>query len=295
MQDDPDKFEIVTPSGQPGYVAPRLTGPRASHSAPRRTPRISPRGWLTTIGGIMLAASLLAALGIFRDNQHSDVKTSSADPSSLPDWGTLPPAPESPPPTVDSSPSQSAEPAPSPSAPAKPAPPATYTAVTGEGCPQTKDHGYFRKGFAADWRTPPRGGWTGDGCRGAVVSVPMSGDPRKDDDDNVVVWWFTTAPVTTGNCAVSAYVPDTGTPSDSAGQPAHYLVFGTTDATGPAVGQFDVDQTRNRGRWVEGGRFPVSRGGRLSVRMVTRGIDFGPGRDGAHLGVSALRVSCTAS
>jgi len=33
-------------------------------------------------------------------------------------------------------------------------------------------------------------------------------------------------------------------------------------------------------------------GGRLSVRMVTRGIDFGSGRSGAHLGVSALRLDC---
>jgi hypothetical protein len=29
-----------------------------------------------------------------------------------------------------------------------------------------------------------------------------------------------------------------------------------------------------------------------NVRMATRGIDWGPGREGAHLGVSAVPVTC---
>jgi hypothetical protein len=165
--------------------------------------------------------------------------------------------------------------------------------VAGEGCTQTADHGYFRSGFASDWRTRGSGGLTTDGCHGAVVAVPMSGDARRDDNDNVIVWWFRTAPVTTGSCALSVYVPDTGNASDSAGEPAHYLVFRTDNASGATAGQFDVDQTRNRGRWVDAGRFPT--GGKLSVRMVTRGVDFGAGREGAHLGVSALRATCTVS
>jgi len=104
-----------------------------------------------------------------------------------------------------------------------------------------------------------------------------------------------TGAVKSGSCAVSTYVPDTGRSSDSAGKPAHYVVYPSSDASGAPIGQFDVDQTRNRGRFVDGGRFTLSGSGRLSVRMVTRGVDFGSGRDDAHLGVSALRLTCTAS
>jgi hypothetical protein len=255
----------------------------------------------------VLVVLVLAAAGMLR---QAAPKSDLADATPKSDWsspdaGTLPPEPGalpfdlaspspgaglpgdgSPPPTA---PAATAAPAP------LPATPRTYSAVSGESCEQKADHGFFRKGFASDWRTSSNGGWTSDGCRGGVVSVPMSGDAHRDDNDNVVVWWFVTGPVKSGSCAVSTYVPDTGRSSDSAGKPAHYVVYASSDATGPAIGQFDVNQTRNRGRFVNGGRFTLAGSGRLSVRMVTRGVDFGQGRDGAHLGVSALRLTCTAS
>jgi hypothetical protein len=302
-----DELTVVIPTGSPGYVGPRLTGPRAAHSRPTRpTRRISSRQWFAIGATAVLVLVVIAAAGAFR---QAAPKSDLADATPASDWsdpdaGTLPPEPgafpldlASPSPGVglpgDGLPPPTA---PATTAPA-PAPPAvrTYAAVSGESCEQKADHGFFRKGFASDWRTSSTGGWTGDGCRGGVVSVPMSGDARRDDNDNVVVWWFVTGPVKSGTCAVSAYVPDTGRSTDSAGKPAHYLVYASSDATGSTIGQFDVDQTRNRGRFVDGGRFTLSGSGRLSVRMVTRGVDFGRGRDGAHLGVSALRLSCTAA
>ena len=105
----------------------------------------------------------------------------------------------------------------------------------------------------------------------------------------VIVWWFRVPSGAT--CALTVYVPGTGNVLDADGAPATYFVYGTTDASGSRIGQFTVDQVHNQGRWVDAGTVRAP-GDRLSVRMMTRGIDFGPGRAGAHLGVSALRAHC---
>jgi hypothetical protein len=178
-------------------------------------------------------------------------------------------------------------PAPQPPPPA-PHPPG-FAALSGESCPQKSNAGYYRKGWASDWYTRSRGGWTGDGCSGQIVAVPMSGDPNRDDNDNVIVWWFSIG--SSATCGVSVYVPGTGDVRDADGAPATYFVYGTTNASGSAIASFTVDQVHNQGRWVSVGSFS-QRTGQLSVRMVTRGIDWGSGRTGAHLGVSALRVTC---
>ena len=299
--------QVVVPTGYPGRVLPRLTGRRGpAHGRGEGGTRTGGRGLIIAASAVLLLVASVAVVDLVRGSRHSG-QTRLANPTGIPDgptnlwpldsappdYGTLPPDAGVPgdgsaPPTASAAP----RPAPPP-APGAPPAPKTYSAVAGEGCTQTADYGYFRRGFASDWRLRSSGGLTTDGCHGAVVAVPMSGDASRDDNDNVIVWWFRTAPVTAGSCAISVYVPDTGNDSDSAGQPAHYLVFRTDNASGGTAGEFDVDQTRNRGRWVDAGRFPT--GGRLSVRMVTRGIDFGSGRNGAHLGVSALRASCTAN
>jgi len=180
-------------------------------------------------------------------------------------------------------------PAPQVTAPAKPPPPPRFTALSGEGCPQTASSGYRNHGWFKDWYAVGKGGWNSDGCTGRMIAVPMSGDANRDDPDNIVVWWFTVAAGAT--CGVSVYVPGTGNVMDAAGAPATYFVYPTTAGDGSSIGQFGVDQVHNQGRWVDTGRYLVSTG-QLSVRMVTRGIDWGPGRAGAHLGVSAVRVTC---
>jgi hypothetical protein len=162
-------------------------------------------------------------------------------------------------------------------------------AVAGESCPQTPASGYLRRGWSVDWYSAAAGGWTGDGCAGRVVSVPMSGSRTVDDQDNVVVWWFR-VPIGS-SCAIEVFVPGTGDVLDAAGAPATYLVYATTGAVGAPIGGVTVDQVHNQGRWVAAGSFRLT-GGELAVRLATRGIDWGPGRVGAHLGVSALRVIC---
>jgi hypothetical protein len=177
-------------------------------------------------------------------------------------------------------------PRPAPSYP----PPYRLAAVAGESCPQTAVSGYYRRGWYSDWYARSYGGWTGDGCAGRVVSVPMSGSRYTDDRDNVVVWWFRLPPGVTG-CAVAVFVPDTGHVLDAAGAPATYLVYATTYTSGTPFAEITVDQVHNQGRWVDAGTVHPP-GDQLAVRLATRGIDFGPGRAGAHLGVSALRARC---
>jgi hypothetical protein len=304
---DTGELTVVTPTGQPGQSDPRPTTTRVERN---RSSRRTRRQWYAVGATAALVVLVIAAVAMLRhaapksDLADSDATTPASNFSD-PDAGTLPPSPGQFPLDL-SSPSPGAglpgDGAPLPTAPAAAPPPVvappatarTYSAVSGESCEQKADHGFFRKGFASDWRTSAKGGWTGDGCRGGVVSVPMSGDARRDDNDNVIVWWFLTGAVKSGSCSVSIYVPDTGRSSDSAGKPAHYVVYGSSDASGAPIGQFDIDQTRNRGRFVDGGRFTLSGSGRLSVRMVTRGVDFGSGREDAHLGVSALRLTCAA-
>jgi hypothetical protein len=174
-------------------------------------------------------------------------------------------------------------------APAPPAPAPRYAAVAGEGCPPGAGSGYGNRGWFKDWYAVDHGGWAGDGCTGRMIAVPMSGDAGRDDPDNVVVWWFRTP--AKASCAVSVHVPGTGRPMDAAGAPAVYFVYGNVGATGTAIGRFEVDQVHNQGRWTAAGSYPTPTG-ELSIRLVTRGIDWGPGRAGAHLGVSAVRVTC---
>src|SRR5262249_32620114 len=136
--------------------------------------------------------------------------------------------------------------------------------------------------------------WTGDGCSGGSVHVPMSGSTTEDDPDNVIVWWFKTGAVNHGTCAVSVYVPKTGKALDSAGDPATYRGYGSTAITGSPIATFTVNQVGNQGRWVSAGSYTVT-SGQLAIRMLTRGVDWGTGREGAHLGVSALRLTCQAT
>jgi hypothetical protein len=215
---------------------------------------------------------------------------------------TFPPGADEPSTPATAQPTDSAGPLPSapPTAPVPPVPaqarptrpsPSTPQTrlVAGESCPQTAISGYYRRGWYTDWYARASGGWTADGCAGRVVSVPMSGDRNVDDPDNVVVWWFR-VPVGR-SCAITVYVPGTGHVLDAAGAPATYLVYAAANATGTPIAEFTVDQVRNQGRWVDAGTFRPP-GDQLAVRLATRGIDWGPGRDGAHLGVSALQARC---
>jgi hypothetical protein len=169
--------------------------------------------------------------------------------------------------------------------PPAPAPP-PFSAVAGFRCPDTVSSGYTQHVGSAGWYLVTGGGWTGNGCRGHLIAMPMSGDPNRDDLNNVVLWWF--KPPSRPTCAVEVYVPRGPSVRDAAGAPATYFVYGTTDGSGSQLGQFRIDQVPNQGRWVAVGAFPAT-SGQLSVRMMSRGVS---NADNSHLGGSAARISC---
>ncbi|RKT16548.1 translation initiation factor IF-2 [Streptomyces sp. 1114.5] len=199
--------------------------------------------------------------------------------------GTVPaPAPQPPAPGQPPAPQQ-------PPAAGKPAPP-SFSAIGGNGCGNSAvsfaKNGWWTQGTAG-WLSNSAGGYTGSGCNGSYVSLPMSGAANKDDPEgNSAVWTFSTAPVTSGSCRISVYVPNNGDLKAVGGKPSYYTV---ANASGGA-GAFNVDQPANRGNWYDAGPFPVS-GGRISVTLHSRGIDWGGSADKAHHAAAAVRADCT--
>jgi hypothetical protein len=211
------------------------------------------------------------------DGSASDEPSLPADPASL---GGVPPLP---PPLPQQQPVKNDQPPKTnPTAPA----PQPFSAIAGFRCPETASSGYTQHVGSSGWYLVTGGGWTGNGCAGHMIAMPMSGDRNRDDLDNVVLWWFRVP--SRPKCTVEVYVPGTQNVRDAAGDPATYFVYGNTDGSGSSIGQFGIDQVHNQGRWVGVGGFPAA-SGQLSVRLMSRGVSDIPG---ARLGGSAVRVSC---
>ncbi|MFF2955198.1 hypothetical protein ACFVVU_28080 [Kitasatospora sp. NPDC057965] len=196
------------------------------------------------------------------------------------------------------------QPAPQPSAPQQPAPPpaaakATYSAIGGSNCGTSSvayaQNGWWEQG-SAGWTTNSAGGYSGSGCNGKYVSMPMSGSATKDDNTNSVVWTFSTAPVTTGTCKISVYVPNNTDPKAVGGSPAYYTVQNSSTPNSGTIGDFSVNQTTSRGSWVTAEKTFAVGGGKIAVMLHSRGLDWGnSATDKAHLAASAVRADCTAS
>ncbi|WP_371493756.1 hypothetical protein OG871_01805 [Kitasatospora sp. NBC_00374] len=143
---------------------------------------------------------------------------------------------------------------------------------------------WFDQGISG-WRSNS-GGWSGDGCNGTYTSVPMSGAANK-DDGNSVVWTFNLGKVS--SCALAVYIPADGDVKKVGGNPTYYTV-----QSGSSSGSFSINQTANRGRWVNQGTYPYH--GSLSVTLHTRGLDWHDStKTYAHHAASAIRATCTPS
>jgi hypothetical protein len=268
-----------------------------------RRPRVDPsdsRTWLVPMIAGMVALAVLVSTLPGRSGSRTVL-----EPPVLHGGGVAQPLPSeqsSPAEPASTAPSVPADPASStvvpplppqqpPVQPTKPDPPAPapppFSALAGFRCPDTANSGFTtRYARNTGWYVVNAGGWTGDGCQGHLVAMPMSGDPNRDDLNNVMLWWFKMPP--RPKCAVEVYVPHGPSVRDAAGAPATYFVYGTTDGSGSTIGRFDIDQIPNQGRWVAAGKFPAT-SGQLSVRLMSRGVS---NADNSHLGGSAVRVSC---
>ena len=152
----------------------------------------------------------------------------------------------------------------------------------GPGCGGYSNVGLYRDG---------RKGWVdhGDGkCGTAFVSVPMSGDARRDDASAYAQWTFTAA----GTCEVSVFIPN-GNIEEVGGNPTVYNVFDRNGVGGAPLASFAIKQVDKRGQWVNAGKFKSS--GNLTVQLLTRGQDWNnSGPTYAHHAASAVKADCTA-
>ncbi|MCX2949217.1 hypothetical protein [Lentzea sp. NEAU-D7] len=162
------------------------------------------------------------------------------------------------------------------------APAGTKSFTTGPGCGGYTNVGLYRDG---------RKGWVdhGDGkCGSTFVSIPMSGDARRDDSSAYGMWTFTA----TGTCEVSVHVPNGGL-QEVGGNPTVYYVFDRNGVGGTPMASFAIKQVDKRGQWVGVGKFKAS--GNLTVQLVTRGQDWNSsGPTYAHHAASAVKADCTA-
>ncbi|MET9226301.1 hypothetical protein [Lentzea sp. NPDC003310] len=154
--------------------------------------------------------------------------------------------------------------------------------TTGPGCGGYSSVGSYRDG---------RKGWVdhGDGrCGSTFVSIPMSGDARRDDTSAYGMWTF----AVTGTCEVSVHIPD-GDLQSVGGNPTVYYVFDRNGVGGTPMASFAIKQVDKRGQWVGAGKFKAS--GNLTVQLLTRGQDWNSsGPTYAHHAASAVKADCTA-
>ncbi|MFD5830417.1 hypothetical protein [Lentzea sp. NPDC060358] len=157
----------------------------------------------------------------------------------------------------------------------------TRTFTTGPGCGGYSNVGSYRDG---------RKGWVdhGDGrCGSTFVSIPMSGDARRDDSSAYAQWTFAAS----GSCALSVFIPNGGV-EEVGGNPTVYSVFDRNGVGGTPMASFAIKQVDKRGQWVAAGKFKAS--GNLTVQLLTRGQDWdGSGPTYAHHAASAIKADCT--
>ncbi|MET9632552.1 hypothetical protein ABZX92_34365 [Lentzea sp. NPDC006480] len=162
------------------------------------------------------------------------------------------------------------------------APAGAKSSTTGPGCGGFTGVGSYRDG---------RKGWVdhGDGkCGNAFVSIPMSGDARRDDASAYGQWTFTAS----GSCDISVFIPN-GNLEEVGGNPTVYYVFDRNGVGGTPMASFAIKQVDKRGQWVAAGKFKAS--GNLTVQLLTRGQDWNnSGPTYAHHAASAVRADCTA-
>lgn len=168
-----------------------------------------------------------------------------------------------------------------------------YSAVAGPGCPVPSGGGYKQHNYFADgtkgWYARTTGAWTGDGCNGGYVAVPMSGSTSTDAKNRVMWWW---RPGTTARtCQISVFVPHSNTTLYVGGHPTTYHVLVDANDRTTKYDSFTVNQASLRGRWVDAGTFSM-KGATIGVKLLDRGDDWSSGWGKAHHAAAQMKVTC---
>jgi len=162
-------------------------------------------------------------------------------------------------------------------------PTGTFDAVAGWDCEAAADRGFDARGRIGAWRTIGKGGWSQGGCHGTAVTLPRpaSRDGRAATGQSAT-WWFTPGP-NIRSCAVSVYLPKTGSALVSK---ATYMVG--AGATGTPFASFTVDQDANAGKWFDAGTYPVHQN-QLAVSLDASNTS---GASNARVVFGQARVNC---
>lgn len=190
-----------------------------------------------------------------------------------------------------------------PGASAPPPIPATWTAVAGPTC-AASGTGFIETGFydgsaqpAADWGVSANGGYSGDGCAGGFVSLPLSGEAGAFDSDRYVVWTFDLGADFPAHraCRLATYVPQDSDPSLVGSAPAYYFYYAATYSKNMTPqGDYAVNQSKDHGSWVPSASFTAASRS-VSVRLVDAGANQGSVSPVARVAAAQIRLSCSAA
>jgi hypothetical protein len=173
-----------------------------------------------------------------------------------------------------------------------PAVASTVTAVVGPGCgsPGTV---FTAAAGSAVYAT---GGYTGDGCDGEYLSVPVSGNATAYDTSRLTLWTFAFA-TRFNSCQLATYVPNSTDVTRVGGNPAYYYTFDSRYAPGSKAApllSYTVSQVTKPGQWVTGDTFTVKTGV-VTVVLLDAGLNGTPATHGAHVAAADIRLTCHAS
>lgn len=118
----------------------------------------------------------------------------------------------------------------------------------------------------------------------------MSGSPTEDRGSTATWSWRLGRGFS--ECALTVFVPGSGSPRDAAGAPTVYRVLSDPDDADSAYTGFAVAQTEHRGSAVPVRSYPV-KGDVFAVQLIDRGRDWGDAeRVGAHHAAAQMKASC---
>lgn len=186
------------------------------------------------------------------------------------------------------------------------APGTTWTGVAGPTCSKSKQtstftaYGYYtaaNNDGTTGWTTSDRGGYTGDGCTGGFLSVPVSGRATAYDSSRFALWQFDfSTKFTDASCRLSTYIPTGSGRSYVGGDPAYYYYYGSDYSYGSKaspLGGFLVHQVAGQGTWVMNKPFDVTTG-KVSLKLVDAGAKDGSAAVNAHAAAAQVRLTCRA-
>ena len=135
--------------------------------------------------------------------------------------------------------------------------------------------------------TTQSGSYSGNGCTGAYMSMPMSGTSSETEH---VLWKISTAPKNVP-CTIEVYIPATTNITLVGGDPAQYTyaLNGSDTQT-----SFAINQLANRGRWVAEATVKTT-DGEVEVRLGNAGVDYDSSNWNAHDAVAAVALACAKS